>query len=863
MTKNTDKYYTDVSVVGNSIYYRGLTKDGAEELHRIPWQPTLFLPSKKVTEWRTVDGKYVSPTKLGDIRETRDFIRSHEGVAGFTIYGNTRLEYNFLAETFPQDELKWNFKDVQIANIDIEVISREGFPDPVQANFPIVSITALASKTGKYTVFGMGDFDPDMALMETKKGPVKLDIEYRGFESEIELLLGFLTYWQKELRPHVLTGWNVKTFDLPYIVNRIKKLLGEDQAKRLSVWGILKEDSGYFMDRPYQGYSILGTAVLDYLELYWKFATKQSESWKLDFIGSVELGERKLSYEEFAGLPDLYDKDYQKFITYNIRDVWLVEQIDRKKNLMYLALMLAYDSRTNYEDVFAQVTMWDQICHRALLKKKIVIPPKVKQDKKYQYEGAYVKEPIPGLYRWISSWDLDSLYPHLIMQYNISPDTIVEPENYTLEMRKTLAAGVTVDKMLNESIDLSWMPKQHVTITPNGQFFRTDRHGFLPEIMHTMYEDRKKYKKLMLELKQKAESETDKAKKDELYRESGRYDIMQNVKKVCLNSAYGALGNEYFRFFDVRQAEGITMAGQLSIRWIGNKLNEYLNKVLRTEGKDYVIASDTDSVYLELAGVIETIYKDKQRPGNSETIVVLDKFCEQRIRPVIEKNYKQLAFYVNAYEQKMNMKRESLADKGIWTAPKRYIMNVYNKEGVQYAEPKIAITGLEVIKSNTPSACRTAMLEAIKIIMSGNEDQLHGYTREFRKKFVTLPIDEISFPSGVKHLSSYADKNTIYGQKTPIHAKACLLYNHKLRQMQLHTKYPLIPDGEKIKWIYLKKNNPIGDAVIGFIDIVPPEFGLDMYYDKSTQFQKAFIDKLEIITRCIGWTVEKQAKLDI
>jgi DNA polymerase elongation subunit (family B) len=332
---------------------------------------------------------------------------------------------------------------------------------------------------------------------------------------------------------------------------------------------------------------------------------------------------------------------------------------------------------------------------------------------------------------------------------------------------------------------------------------------------------------------------------------------------VCLNSAYGALGNEYFRFFDVRQAEGITLAGQLSIRWIGNKLNEYLNTRLQTEGLDYVIASDTDSVYLELEGILKKVLTGKVDVPADKKIYILDRFCNELLQPFIEKSYKELAFYVNAYEQKMEMKRESLADKEFGPHQRDIFSEFITREGVAYTKPKIGITGLEVIKSNTPASCRKAMLAAIDLIMDGKEGELHKYTEKFRKEFMSLPVDEISFPSGVKHLSQYSDKNTIYGIKTPAHVKACLLYNHKLKQLQLHNKYPLIPEGEKIKWLYLKKNNPIGDTVIGFIDIVPPEFGLENFFDRSTQFEKAFIDKLTIITSCIGWSVEKQAKLDI
>jgi DNA polymerase elongation subunit (family B) len=840
-------------------------QNGKDIKERLSWHPTLFLASKKPSEWKTVSGESVEPTVLGDIRETREFVRNHEGVTGFTVYGNTRLEYNFIAEKFPEAVINWDIDDLCIFNLDIEVISEEGFPDPVKAEHPVVSITVRDSRTGKYSVFGLHDFDPDKAFITQADGKeIKLDIEYFQFETEVELLMAFVQYWRKAA-PHIITGWNVKTFDMPYLINRINKIIGDNYSKKLSVWDMIKETDSFFMNRTYKCYDIIGTPILDYLELYWKFATKQSESFKLDYICSEEIGEKKLSYAEYSNLPTLYKENHQQFILYNIRDVWLVNKLDEKKKLLYLSLTLAYDSHTNFDDVFAQVTMWDQIINCHLLRKKIVIPPKKMQEKKFAYEGAYVKNPQPGMYKWIASFDLNSLYPHLIMQYNISPDTIIEPEDWSLEMRKVVGDRVTVDKLLDQSIDLEFLKAQKITMTPNGQFFRVDKHGFLPEIMDTMYKDRVRYKNMMLDAKKLLEKETDKDKRAELVKTVARYDTMQNVKKVCLNSAYGALGNEYFRFFDVRQAEGITMAGQFSIRWVANRLNEYMNNILdyRTRDKDYVIASDTDSVYLALEDVVTRVYHPNQPPDTKTIIKMLDLFCETKVGPVITDSYKKLAFYVNAYEQKMEMKRESLADKGIWTAPKRYILNVYNKEGVEYEKPKLEIKGLEVIKSNTPSSCRKAMKDAISLLMNGKESDLHSYTEKFRTEFAKLPLDEIAFPSGVKGLREYSDKNTIYGKKTPIHVKACLLFNHRLKQLQLHNKYAPIPEGEKIKFVYLKKNNPIGDTVIGFIDILPPEFELDSFIDRLLQFEKAFIEKLTIITTCIGWSVEARATLGI
>lgn len=854
-----NEYYTHVQVIGNNVYYRGML-DGKEVRERQPWHPTLFLPSKTPTEWKSVSGAFLAPTILGDIRETRTFVRDHEGVRGFTIYGNQRLEYNFIQERFPHEVIDWDMDHLTVFNMDIEVISEQGFPDPTKADFEVVSIAI--KYRGKYILFGMKPFDPKMAIIHQADGKqIPLDVDYRFCESEAELLMQFIDFWRKN-NPHIVTGWNVKTFDVPYLINRITKVLGDNQVKRLSIWNMINETDSFFMSRSYKCFDIVGTAILDYLELYWKYATKQSESFKLDYICSEQIGERKLSYEEYSSLPKLYRDNPEQFYLYNLRDVWLVDKLDEKMKLLFLSLTLAYDSHTNYEDVFAQVTMWDQIINCHLMRKKIVIPPRKEHDKKMAYEGAYVKQPIPGMYKWIASFDLNSLYPHLIMQYNISPDAIVEPEDYTLEMRELIGSRVTVDKLLAQELDLSFMGPQKVTLTPNGQFFRVDRHGFLSEIMDTMYKDRVRYKNKAIEAKKELEKTTDVNRCAELVKIVARYDTMQNVKKVCLNSAYGALGNEFFRFFDVRQAEGVTLAGQFSIRWVANHLNQYLNRALRTEGVDYVIASDTDSVYLELEAVVKAVYKGVEK-DNKTIIKMLDKFCNERIQPEIEASYKGLARYVNAYEQKMQMKRESLCDRGLWTAPKRYILNIFDEEGVWYEKPKIKIKGLEVIKSNTPSSCRKSMKDAIKIIMGGKESDLHKFTEDFRKEFAKLPIEEIAFPTGVTGLRTYADKNTTYGKGAPIHVKACLLYNQNLKIMQLHTKYPLISEGDKIKFVHLKNNNPSGQAVIGFVDVLPKEFQLDDYVDRHRQFEKAFIDKLDIITSCIGWSVEKQARLDI
>ena len=805
----------------------------------------MFLPSKKETKWKTLHGEYLDEITLGSIRECRDFIKRYEDVENFKIYGNTRYEYAYIADEF-KGAIDWDQAKINIAVIDIEVGSENGFPDPYQANEPI---TAIAVKTldGDMKVYGCGSFNNN-----------RDDVTYIKCRDEYDLCKRFLDDW-KYNTPDIITGWNTRFFDIPYLINRFVKILGEDEMKYLSPWGIVQERKSNIKGRELISYEIYGISSLDYIELYKWFAPggKSQDSYRLDNIAYIELGKKKLSYDEFENLHQLYRLNYQKFIEYNIVDVELIVELEAKLKLIELSLTLSYDTKSNYGDVFTQTRMWDAIIYNYLLERNIVVPPNETSVKDGAFEGAYVKDPQVGVHNYVASFDLNSLYPHLMMQYNISPETIVEVKDYDANMRQMISDGVNVDKMLTKEVDTSKM--QGVTITPNGQFFRTDKQGFLPKMLEEMYEDRKKFKKMMISAKQEYEKETDANKKYELKKKIARYDNLQLAKKVSLNSAYGAMGSQYFRFYDLRLALGVTSAGQLSIRWIEEKINKYMNDLLKTNGVDYVIASDTDSIYLRLGELVDKVYSKKT--DVNQLISFMDRVCEDKIQPYIDKSYQELATYVNAYSQKMQMKREGLSNKGIWTAKKRYILNVYNNEGVQYAEPQMKVMGLEMVKSSTPSSIRDKMKEVIKLMVTGTEDDVQEFIADFRKEFRTLPIEEISFPRSVNGLKTYTDKAQIYTKGTPIHVKGALLYNYLLNKHNLTNKYPKVQEGEKLKFTYLIQPNPINDTVISYPTRLPTEFGLDNYIDYELQFEKAFLDPIKIILDCIDWQVEKTSSL--
>jgi DNA polymerase elongation subunit (family B) len=435
----------------------------------------------------------------------------------------------------------------------------------------------------------------------------------------------------------------------------------------------------------------------------------------------------------------------------------------------------------------------------------------------------------------------------------------LQKELQAIELFEQEIGKVNVENMLNKSINTSFLGPMNCTITPNGQLFRTDHQGFLPKMMEEMYTDRSKFKKLMLQAKQEYEHEKDESKKYEIEKRIAKYNNIQLAKKVSLNSAYGALGSQYFRFYDLRMALGVTTAGQLSIRWIESKINAWMNKLLETE-KDYVIASDTDSIYLRMGELVNKFIKDTS--DKQKVIALMDKVCKDKLEPFINESYAELAEYVHAYEQKMEMKREGLSDKGIWTAKKRYILNVYNNEGVQYKEPQMKVMGLEMIKSSTPSAIREKMREAIQIMLRGTEQDIHDFIKQAKIDFMGLPAEDISSPRGLNGLAKYSDAATLYKLGTPIHVKGAILYNHYLKEKKLTKKYPLIQEGEKLKYTYLKMPNPFKDTVISFPSRLPKEFDLQEYIDYELQFNKSFLEPIKVILDCMKWSTEKVSTLE-
>lgn len=851
------EFYTNVRTSGNRILYRAI-RDGKPVFEEIDYRPRLFVPSQNDSEWTTLRGEPVEAIEPGTIKDCQQFVKEYSGVEGFRVYGNNDWAIQYIANTMDGAEIEYDLDKMTIAFLDIEVECEKGFSNVEDVTERVNAITVRVKN--RRWVFGLGEFSDPFSDVDDS-----LETKCHCYTDEAELLQDFIELWS-QLKPDIITGWNVRFFDIPYLLNRIKEILDERQAKRLSPWKQIRTKTINKWGQDFTVYELVGTSTLDFYELFKKYTYKNQESWALGHIAWKVLSEKKLSYAEYDGIASFYRENFQKFIEYNVHDVDLVYRMDEKLSLIELHVSLAYLSKTNFEDVFSQVRTWDALIYNHLRDRNIVIPQKETKNKTEQYAGAYVKEPITGAHDWVVSFDLNSLYPHLIMQYNISPETIVEEEDVPEELFD-LSGEPLVDRLLTKSIDMKQVRDHNLCLAANGQFFVQNRRGFLPILMEKMYNDRKAAKKIMLQarrkieeleaLKEKGEDVGDEIEAQGVIRD--RFFTREQGLKICLNSAYGALGNQYFRFFDIRNAEAITLGGQLSIRWIENAINKFLNETLETEGYSYVIASDTDSVYIRMGKAVEKWCGEKD---TESTVKFLDKACDKILAPFIEKQYAELAEYVNAYEQKMVMGREVIADRGVWTAKKRYILNVHNSEGVQYASPKLKIMGIETTRSSTPQVVRDELKNAIKIVMQGTNDELIEFVEGFKERFMQLEPELVAFPRSVNNLDRYHDPVRIYKKSCPIAVKGALIFNKMLKKHRLTREYREIVEGDKIKFVFLRVPNTTGDRVVSFPNALPKEFEVHGHVDHEQHFQKSFLDPLQAILESVGWTAERVATLE-
>lgn len=850
-------FYTNINASGNYINYRG--RDGKKEVRKkikgfqpVVWQKNINRAENAIDE--TVVGIYGEPLvrqEFSSMSKCRQFINEYEG--HLRLFGTRDFAVQWMEQN--TRNTTYNPEDVRIFLFDIEAIDMsgtfKGFPDPTEAPIPIVSISLIDSyDKDKIHLWYWGDeiysFDDDIVV--------------HWFSDEKNMMADFLDYWVINC-PDIISGWNITSFDIPYVYFRLKKLFGEDVASGLSPWNnvwVRTFHTSY--GKKQTTVKLTGIANCDYLECYKNFTYTARESYSLDFIAGVELGEAKLEYD--GTITSFARTDFKKFLEYNIHDTRIVKRLDDKMKLLELVMAIAYSTNTNYELAFTTVKLWEAILYQAYIDSGVVIPLSHGFDEDAQYgwyPGAFVKDPQTGLNDEVLSFDLTSLYPSIIMGFNLSVETLREQHPHFKGMRMD-EFEKNVDSLLKEEVDTTIAKEKNYSLAANGWMFDNSKQGMFGSLMERFFAQRKEMKSKMLEYKKKLEEAKHSGDPSQIEKYENlvsKYNNLQMAFKILLNSFYGALGNEHFLFYDVRLASAVTVTGQLVIQWADKVLNRFMRGALKTD-KDYVLYGDTDSVYISISEFVRK-YPDYEKWSLDKKIDFIDKVAKEIIEPVIANGYNNLKEYLNMFRQTLHMKREVISTSSFFVTKKRYAMLVHDSEGVRYDPPQLKIMGLEIVRSSSPPYMRKLLRDAVWIVLTEkDEKKIQSFVKKVKDTLTSnsssLDPNDLAFPRTVNGIEKYYDPDVLFKKRTPKHVKAAIVYNELLQRNPIEGMAE-INSGDKIRFIDLKENNPTGFSVIAWHshDNFPSALIDREYIDYSQVYESAFLKPLTGILDSIGW----------
>ena len=842
-------FYTNVDIVDGKIAVRGYSDERGKWQNKIQPKLKMYLSStESVGDIKTLYGGDAKSYEFSSIREAKDFIKRYEDVGGVDIFGQHNFTLQSIYNIYDH-EIRFDQSKISGWSLDIETKlpvdsdgRPSGFPDVETANAEITLITMQRLSDGVTYVFS-GKAYPGGSTP-------KFCTQFINAGSEAGLLRHFIDFWNSH-QVDVITGWNIERFDIPYIINRCNLICGEDVTNMLSPWGKVstfkKKISGSFGEEELVS-SISGVSILDYMAIYKKFTFGNHESYSLNSIAMDELGEGKLDHSEFTDFNDFYDNGFKKYVDYNIRDTALVRRIDQKLQLLNLIYTIAYMAKVNFNDVFSPVKTWDALLHNRLMDDGKVVPIRESNpDVNKHIEGAYIKDPKVGFYDWVLSLDATSLYPSIMMTLNISPETYLG-----------IDYNVSLQSILDKRCQFTF-PSESSCAAVTGVAFDKSARGVIPTIVQEYMALRKSTKRSMLDKQQELENIGGSDSKIEA--DIASLDAKQMAFKILLNSLYGAMGNRGFRFFNSNVAETITLTGQYVLRSIEGKIDGVLNEKFGTSDHKYLIYIDTDSVYFDVQPIVKK-WMSKKTP--EQIAPMLSKVAVDQIQSEVNKIVSDCCDAMKAYENKLSFKLEVIGDKAIWVAKKKYVIRAHSSEGVVYKSPKFKSVGLEMIKSSTPKFIRSKLENLLPIIFDDGEEAVQDFLENSYSEFIKLSPSEMSIPKGMNNMSAFlTTDNSLCAKGTPMQVRAAISYNAILKKMGLDSKYQLIPNDSKIRYLYLKLPNKTGQNIIAYpVDAeLPKELGLGGFIDVHTMWEKTMIASVEILLKPLGWTTERRMVL--